>query len=62
MRRPTYTAMCRVSAWLFLLSAIGFLLGLGAAHDRGDVVGCIAGMTLSAIGASCAASSARRGS
>jgi hypothetical protein len=54
--------MCRVSAWLFLLSAIGFLLGIGAAHDRGDVVGCIAGMTLSAIGASCAASSARRGS
>lgn len=61
LRRPTYTTMCRVSAWLFMLATVMFVLGLFTVRDTAHAVGMVAGAVLMLIGARMAAQSARGG-
>lgn len=59
--RSPYQLGCAVGAWLFLLAATAFAITVLAAHDRGDVVGGVAGIAVCLLGSHACASSARRG-
>ncbi|QHB37811.1 hypothetical protein I5G63_gp070 [Mycobacterium phage Imvubu] len=59
--RTPYQLGCAVGAWLFLLAAVAFALSGCTAHDRGDVVGAVAGVVVALLGALACARTARTG-
>lgn len=59
--RTPYQLGCAVGAWLFILAACAFALGVLTAQDRGDVVGGVAGIAVTLLGSHACASSARLG-